>query len=483
MKTIFFLCMVSILQIRIVHAKSTQPNIIFIICDQMRADAFGAAGNSVANTPNIDELADKGVMFTQAYVNNPVCLPSRVSMFSGKYPNQTKVYGNGSPKKDWLKFESSLPWYLKQAGYQIGYVGKNHAFINSALESFDVLSERGREKCRNYSPFVPPNWHSDIFFPEEDCNPAKNTNDAIAFIENSNSKQPFFLTVSYFDPHPPYMAPARVTSKYCSADMEIPEYINPEQLSNRISNQQKALRYDKQTAYDIKETMRYYYAAIEWGVDEQVGQILRAIEQKKIDDNTIIVFTSDHGDFMGEFNMVRKGMFFYDALMHVPMIWYAPGTIKEGLKIEELAQNVDLFPTMLDLVGVKIPDGLAGCSLKELLIGKDAEVHEYVFGAASYSELPKNYWEDPEPYYDPNSEMPFHTRIEKLTWEDDKKTAMVRTKKWKLIVSETEKPELYFMDDKNVERKNLFGINGYEDIFVELKAEIIKNWDTNFIWE
>lgn len=110
-------------------------------------------------------------------------------------------------------------------------------------------------------------------------------------------------------------------------------------------------------------------------------------------------------------------------------------------------------------------------------------MNKYVFAAASYSELPDNYWENPELYYNPNSEKPFHTRIEDLTWEDEKKTAMVRTKDWKLIVSETDNPELYFMDGKNVERENLFGNAAYNDIYQDLKAEILNNWDYKFIWD
>lgn len=462
--------------------KSTsKPNVVFIICDQMRADAFGAAGNDVVNTPNIDMIANEGVMFTQAYANNPVCLPSRMSFFSGQYPNSTGVYGN-YPNRKWLAFEKSLPWYFKEAGYEIGYVGKNHAFIKDDMNSFDTHVDRGREKCRAYNNFVPPNWHSDIFWPEEDCNPAKNAKDAVEFINYSSSDKPFFLTVSLFDPHPPYMAPARVSSKYCSSDMQVPEFIDPKMLSPRLEAQQKALLYDKQTVEDIKETMRYYYAAVEWGVDEQLGAVMNALRAKGIVDNTIVVFISDHGDFMGEYNMVRKAMFMYDALLHVPMIWYAPNHIEKGLKIEDLAQCVDIFPTLMDLAGLSIPDELEGKSLTPMLKGHRVAVNDYVFAAASYSELPSNYWDNPEPYYKAESEKPFHSRVEALTWKEDKKTAMVRTKDWKLIVSETQAPELYHMNGKNIERQNLYGEEMYNDICLELKSIIHQNWDYDFMW-
>ena len=170
--------------------------------------AYHNAGNSNARTPNLDKLAANGVMFRNNFVNNPVCLPSRISMFSGLYPSQTGVLNN-KHKGEWLTFKGSLPWYFKQAGYRTGYIGKNHTYIDAELDNFDVTSIRGREECRAYSKYVPPNWHSDIFWPEKDCNPGKNTREAIAFINESNPGTPFFLHVSYFDPHPPYMAPSK----------------------------------------------------------------------------------------------------------------------------------------------------------------------------------------------------------------------------------------------------------------------------------
>ena len=135
------------------------------------------------------------------------------------------------------------------------------------------------------------------------------------------------------------------------------------------------------------------------------------------------------------------------------------------------------------MAGIEIPKEISGHSLYGLLKGENIPVNKYVFGAAAYSKLPEDYWDNPEPYYNPNSEKPFHTRVEDLTWESEEKTAMARTKNWKLIVSESDKPELYFMNDKNVERENLFGKASYKEVFQELKGEILNNWDYDFVWE
>ncbi|MEQ9289616.1 MAG: sulfatase-like hydrolase/transferase [Cyclobacteriaceae bacterium] len=459
------------------QSSKTPPNVIFIISDQMRGDAFGAAGNANIRTPNIDKLAKNGAMFRSNFVNNPVCLPSRTSMFSGMYPSQTGILNNRHDGK-WLAFEKSLPWYFQQAGYRTAYIGKNHTFRPEDLDNFDVTSLRSREECRAYSKYVPPNWHSDIFWPEEDCNPAKNTKDAIDFINKSKEGEPFLLHISYFDPHPPYMAPAQYTSRYCSGDMELPDYIDPHKLGKRLAQHQKALHYDRLSEEELKETMRYYYSSVEWGIDQQIGRILHTLEEMKIVDNTIIVFTSDHGDFMGQHKMVRKGMFLYDALLRVPMIWHAPGLIREGQSLENLSQNVDIFPTLLDLAGLSIPGHLAGRSLKDIMQGKAVLDEDFtVFASAVYGDLPADYWDDPEPYFDPNNELPFHTRVENITWSAEHRTVMARTINWKLILSESHKPELYKMDGGHIEKENLYGNPKYESVAKKLERKIKANWE------
>lgn len=461
------------------RSKDNPPNIVFVICDQMRGDAIGAMGNRNARTPVMDRLSKEGIMMRNNFSNNPVSLPSRMSMFSGRYPQQTGIVNNVTPNDRWLKFEKSLPWYLKQAGYSLGYFGKNHTFTNSELKNFNKTGIRDREECRAYSKYVPPHWHSDIFWPDEDCFPRKNTDQAIDFINQSSSSQPFFLCVSYFDPHPPYMATAEYTSRYCAADMKLPEYIDPALLGKRLKNQQRALHYDRIPEADLKETLRYYHASVEWGVDNPLGRLISALEKKGIADNTILVFASEHGDFMGHHHMVRKGMFLYDALLHVPMIWYAPGLIKKGLNLDSMTQNVDIFPTLLDFAGVSIPGDIAGRSLKNILQGQpDKYENTEVFAQASYSDLPDGYWENPEPYFNPKSDIPFHSRIENLTWNDEKQTIMIRDKNWKLILSETHDPELYNMEGKHIETGNLYGLAQYRQKFAELEAKLktFKNW-------
>lgn len=449
------------------------PNVIFIICDQMRADAMSCVGHPVAQTPNLDRLAAEGVLFENGFTNNPVCAPARVTCFTGLLPHQHGQTCNKSGKPI-TSLENTMLGFFRKKGYRLGWFGKNHTLEKNLFKELDEAEIRAREEFRAYSKYVPPFWHSDTLWPEKLCNPRKNTDGAIRFLEKNRDK-PFFMHVSYFDPHPPYMAPSEFTSKYCASQMVLPEYIDPP--GSRLKEQQKALHYDKMSESDLRETMRYYYAGIEWGVDFQVGRILDAVKKNGLADNTIIVFTSDHGDFMGEFNMVRKGMFLYDALLHIPFIVWAPGRIRQGLKTPVLAQHADIFPTLVDMVGGRAPDDLPGRSLKPFLEGQPDDDPDYaIIASAQYSDLPDGYWDNPEPAFKPDSDRPFHSRVEDLTWQPEKNTIMARTRDWKLIKSQTRETELYHMKGGYQERENLAEKPQYAAIRKKLESVVDKSW-------
>ncbi len=452
------------------------PNIVFIICDQMRGDALSCLGSPNARTPHLDKLAEKGVLFKNFFSNNPVCAPSRVSFFTGLYPHQHGKLTNPSGKFV-ESFDAWMPGYFRKQGYKVGWVGKNHTASKQVMQRMDSSTIRAREPFRQYNKFVPPCWHSDLYWPDEQCYPAMNTRDATKFV-NESADTLFFLHVSYFDPHPPYMASSKYTIQYAGKDMVLPEYIDPAKLNSRLAKQARALHYDRIQDSDLKETLRYYYAAIEGGVDAQVGQLMDALEKKRLMDNTIIVFTSDHGDFMGEYRMVRKGMFHYDALVHIPFIIYAPGITGKGIKLDTMAQGVDLYPTLIELTGGRVPGTLPGRSLVSYLSGDKEDVPDAtVFASAAYSDLPEDYFENPEPAYNPDSDVPFHTRVQNLTWKAERRTIMARTREWKLIVNETGENELYHMDGGYTEKENLIHDERYAEIRQKLLKKIMQQWD------
>ncbi len=452
------------------------PNVVFIICDQMRGDALSCLGHPNARTPNLDRMAAAGTLFTNFFTNNPVCAPSRVSMFSGLWPHQHGKLTNKSGKSI-ESLEGSLLGYFRGLGYRVGWVGKNHTYARECLGQLDLWRDRAREPFRAYSKFVPPYWHSDTFWPDDQCHPQLNTADAIEFMGSARAGEPFFLHLSYFDPHPPYMASSEYSSRYCSKDMQIPPFVPPEKISERLAEHCRALHYDRIGDTDLTETMRYYYASIQWGVDSQVGRILQTLEKKGLAENTIVLFTSDHGDFMGEHRMVRKAMFHYDALLHVPLIWYAPGRVPAGARVKNLTQGIDLFPTLVDLTGGRIAREFPGRSLKPFLEGGSRREDDFaVIASAAYSDLPPDYFDHPEPAYNPDSDVPFHTRVEQLTWKAENRTAMARTNDWKLILNETRPPELYHMAGGWIERENVAGKREHRKVRQSLEQKIRQVW-------
>ena len=453
------------------RAAGQPPNVVYIVCDQMRGDAMSCLGSPNARTPNLDRMAAGGALFERCFVSNPVCVPSRISAFTGRYPHQHGTLSNVSAS--FLKeFEGTLLGHFRDRGYRLGWVGKNHTFAKGILDDSHI---RAREPFRKYNAKSLPWWHADMEWPADRCFASTNTRDSIRFIRDAKPDEPYFLHVSYFDPHPPYFAPAETAERYKAADMHLPDYVPAEKLSARLDEHGRAMRYGDMTPETIIDTMRYYYASIEWGVDKQVGLILDTLERTGQTENTIVVFTSDHGDFMGHHGMVRKGMFLYDDLLHVPLIYYAPGRIPPGRRLGGLAQGVDLLPTLADLTGGDIPEGLAGVSLAPQLRGEfQGDPDRTIFASCGYADLPDDFfetWREPR-----GNEPPRHSQVLDLTCEAKSRTIMARTRDWKLILSETRPPELYAMEGGTVERENVAGRPETAEIQRRLEAEIRGTW-------
>lgn len=451
---------------------SRPPNVVYIICDQMRADALGMLGNPNAHTPHLDRLAARGVCCERWFSNNPVCAPSRATAFTGRYPHEHGKTTNrdGEPPG---RLEGTLLGHFAARGYRTGWVGKNHTYSKRALQNVDFLRERGREAFRAYTPDVPPWWHGDAYWPAEDCHAALNTRDAIDFLDAGNSGTPFFLHVSYFDPHPPYFAPAEFVEMLGARAMQLPEHVPPEQLSPRLAEYARAMRFDRMSDAGLRQAMRYYHAAVAWGVDEQVGALVEALEERGLMDDTVLLFTSDHGDFMGQHHMVRKGMFHYDALLRVPMIWCAPGRIEGGRRVQTPGSHVDLFPTLAGLTGGAPPEGVSGVSYAPVLRGEaPPDTDRPVYASATYGVLPGDYFDAPVT----QGEGALHQRVMGLATQGRHRTDMVRTREWKLIRNETDGDELYALADGFTERENLAGSGEHAEIEAQLRAEAERHW-------
>ncbi len=456
------------------RAADAPPNVLFVTVDQMRGDCIGALGHPNVRTPHLDRMAREGVLFRNAFASGPVCVPTRKSCFSGLHPHEHGSLTNRDG--DRLPWSGSLLEHFADRGYRTGWVGKNHTMAKDALEKLDKADIRDREPFRAYNGYVPPHWHSAVYWPEEDCYPHVNTESAVAFLREA-SRDPFFLHVSYFDPHPPYMAPARYASRYDSGDMVLPARTEPAALSGRLERYARAMGFGQLSREDLTETMRYYYAQIEWGVDRPLGRLLGTLEDRGLADSTIVVLTSDHGDFMGDYGMVRKGMFLYDSLLHVPLLWWAPGRIAEGVRTSALAQSADLFPTLAELTGGSLPSDASGGSLADTLTqGNGGGKREEIFTSAAYGDLAPDVL-PPDLAPAVREATPRHTRVLRPTMSPAYRTKMVRTQEWKFILNETEPPELYRLaDGAPHERLNVAGAKEHAGLRRSLERRLEGWW-------
>ena len=449
-------------------APQDAPNVLFIICDQMRADALSALGNPNARTPNLDKLASEGMMFERCHSTNPVCVPSRKSMFTGLYPHH---HGSLTNEHDsFIPIEKSMIGYFKDKGYRTGYFGKNHTFTKEAMEQVEVPVVRDREKFRAYATDVAPWWHSAAPWPEEKCHPHLNTEDALRFIGSVQSSERFFATVSYFDPHPPYFAPPRHLAKIDADSLVIPKTPLPAALNPRLVEHSEAMGFEKMSDATIRETMKYYHAAVDWGVDEQVGRLMAGLRKAGRDQDTLVVMVSDHGDFMGNYHMVRKGMFLQEALLHVPMIWWGPGRIAKGVRSSQPVQLLDVYPTLIEMTGGKLPEGIDGISAKPILGGASEGTRKTTYASAGYGEIDRIQLKKTE------GEDALHTRVFNQEMKETHKTAMIREGEWKLILNETRAPELYHLRGRSHEVLNVAEVKAHAGIRRELERKLQSWW-------
>ena len=373
--------------------ESDRPNLVFIFPDQMRAQTLGFMEKEPVITPHLDKFSKESMVFTNAVSNSPVCSPYRAMLFSGKYPvangvvaNTTSLAGEyGIQLKEDERCWSDV---LKDNGYSMGYIGKWH--LDAPYEPYiDCDNNRGTVKWNEWCPperrhgfnfwyaydtydrhMRPLYWTThatrDSFHYVDQWGPEHEADMAIKYINNSDgsyrdNNKPFALVVSMNPPHMPYdQLPQRYVDMYDDMDPFI------DALCNQPSVPDTTNIWGKYYRKNIKNQL-----AMVTGVDEQFGRITNALKEKGLDKNTIVVFTSDHGDCLGKHEMISKSNP-YEESMNVPFMIRWPEKIKAG--IDELLLSVpDIYPTLLDLVGLKteIPQDIEGTSYAPILLQSD----------------------------------------------------------------------------------------------------------------
>ncbi len=362
---------------------SDTPNILIIMTDQQRADTIGALGNSLIKTPAIDSIAKSGTSFTRAYTPAPICSPARVSMMTGIPPHIHRFTDH-----DWWHWEptegprtgaphdSAFLENAKEAGYRTFWTGKVHHHGRSWL--FDGLDQyAGREAQpshkteilddysdflseKRYSEYLPPSMGrgSEYYMvpqateaPVEDCRPNWLVDQCIDFLDRRDKEKPFVMHCHFPEPHPPVCNPMPWASLYRAHEMDAP--YRPE---NYKDYQSRTNRY--QLRYKCKETAQEddigyrifkaaYYSNISY-VDSQIGRLLSALGNER--ENTLIIFTCDHGEMLGDYGCVGKRCML-EASIRIPLIASWPGHIPENHKCDIPVTLLDIHPTILDALG------------------------------------------------------------------------------------------------------------------------------------
>lgn len=388
-------------------------NVVLIMTDQQRFDTMACYGNDAVETPNLNWLVSEGTVFSHAYTTSPSCVPARASLLTGMKPWNTGVLGMGRGQGPMgVNFSHTLPGELASAGYYTRGVGKMHFFPQRALNGFHqtVLDESGREEdpgfVSDYKQWFDRNksgdfgivdhgvdwnsWMARPYHAPEWMHPSNWTvQESIRFLQDRDPSKPFFLKMSFARPHSPYDAPQYYFDLYLNKELpraQVGEWAGVHDVPSdaACTDAWRGVRSEE----EIHRARAGYYGSITH-IDHQIGRFLKALRKGGELERTLIVFTSDHGDMLGDHNLWRK-TYAYEGSAHIPLIVRLPKELQSGRRerIDAPVSLEDLMPTILDVAGVDIPDTVDGRSLLGLIRGEAEGWREYVHGehATCYAE-------------------------------------------------------------------------------------------------
>ena len=383
----------------------SKPNILFLMTDQMRPDSLGCYGSAEARTPHIDALARDGVQFNNCYVQNPLCCPSRYSILTGRYPHCHGVVSNWyAPRPG----ETSFAHQLNRAGYRTAAIGKMHltpwhdrfgfdgriiaeakfqtalpddyeSFLNlhgtSRQNLYEINTERYIQNCTAVESKVPQELHIDSFVGRAACEYIK------------RAAEPFCLMTSFLGPHNPYDPPEPYRRIF--EDVELPgRNMNsgevtrkPKEAYNYINQILNWPFKTDEISEDQIQIMKRHYYACNTHIDDWIGRIVQTLKDREMLDNSIIIFTSDHGDLLGDHGLVYKQCF-YEQSVRAPLIIHAPNRLKSG-ESDAFVESIDLLSTFCELGNAWEGEGRQGESLLPLLENEGNRAH---FREAAFSE-------------------------------------------------------------------------------------------------
>jgi arylsulfatase A-like enzyme len=429
-----------------------RPNILLLYTDQQRWDALGVNGNQDIKTPNLDQLAREGLNCDHVFVQNPVCMPSRISMLSGLYPSTLGILRNGVPVPEDTVV---LPHLLHNYGYHSANIGKLHFLPHAnrdhrdphpgyGFDHLEISDEPGcyedayrawvqrkaPEEMDDISVGLPPAtevWQETMQIDDGIRHPGERfPKRAIPFASRSDlthsafvaeqtmaylrrhRSEPFFCIAGFYSPHSPWVAPQEFIDLYDPQELTLPQY--PEEIDARRSETYFSDR-------ELRAARQGYYAMVS-EVDAQVGRVLDCLDNLKLSENTIVIFTSDHGEWLGEHLRYGKGHPGHDCIGRVPFIFHWPrGLVDPGRTVHATIEAVDVVPTLLECAGIPTPCHLQGRSFLPLIEDQSDQARasaltegqgwktlrtdrfRYVIEADG-SETLYDLWQDPGGYHD-----------------------------------------------------------------------------------
>jgi arylsulfatase A-like enzyme len=339
-----------------------RPNVMIVMPDQMRGMALGCMGNPDVKTPNLDRLTSQGLLLRRMFANTPVCCPARANILTGTYAHVNGMVANDLRLRE---SKTTIAEILGEQGYRTGYIGKWHLDGGPRLPGFVPPGPRRQgfqfwaaNEC-SHQHFKPTYFRdTDTPVTEDRFEPEVWTDRAIEFLQEKDDA-PFFLMISMGPPHDPYGAPERYEKLYDPANLAMrPNWVAGTRNSGR-------------------EQIARYYAAIT-AIDDQVGRLLKALDDSGQADNTIVFFLSDHGDMLGSHGKYLKRKPWEESI-RVPGVVRYPAKIKPGRISNALFSHVDMAPTLLTLCGVPVPGEMQGTDLSGVLLGTDENGPESAF--------------------------------------------------------------------------------------------------------
>lgn len=467
-----------------------RPSIVIVMTDQQQAAVSAREGFPLDTTPFLDTLAREGVWFDRAYTASPVCGPARISMLTGRFPSVHRVRVNHH--RHWATYEQDLVDVMRGAGYATAMIGKNHSHLTPGRLDhwFELSHEGGSGERRTDQEKVFDRWLVDLKhgvsleptpFPLECQGPYRAVSDAQAWI-CSLQDEPFFMWLSFAEPHSPYQVPEPYFSLFppealppVRADQEALEEKGFKWRWTKWLGQRVYPDYD-----EILPRMRANYFGMLRLIDDQVKRFVEFLDVDGVRENTLLVFVADHGDFVGECGLMRKGPEMPEALVRVPLLLTGPGVQSGGDPHPAHVSITDIMPTLCEAIGAPIPAGVQGRSLWPLLAGGDYPAREFAsvyaeqgFGGLHYTEHDVDTDNpDPErrviPGFKPGPQFDCLNSV-----SQSGTMRMLRSGDWKLVFDMQGHGQLYNLAHDPAELENLYGRPEYLEVQRQMVAELL----------